>query len=1006
MKSDLPAIQETLKDRPQVKETILQFGEGNFLRAFVDWMIDILNQEGHYRGSVVMVQPIAQGMGEAINRQKGLYTTYLRGLRKGKALEESRLITAVSRCINPYADHQAYIDAGNNPDLRFIISNTTEAGISFHPGDRLEDQPQQSYPGKLTALLYRRFTRFSGDPDKGLVIIPCELIDRNGDRLRDYVRQYAEQWNLGADFLTWLDSHCDFLNSLVDRIVTGYPGEEAPALWETLGYRDDLLVTGELFHLWVIEGSRRYAMELPFQRAGLDVIWTEDMTPYRTRKVRILNGVHTMTALTSFLYGLDTVGQWGSTPDISRFVDHAIFKEIIPACPGVPGELEDFAREVIQRFANPYIVHQVLSISLNSVSKFTTRVLPSLLDYHRSTGSLPQAIPFSLAGLLAFYQVDSDAPGSWQGMRGDQPYPVKDDPAILEAFADLYAPWTPQPDATETLVRLALSRSQWWGTDLSAVPGLVTAVSGHLHRILTQGMKTALGRLLSKIDSQSREIAPRIRRIHPGDTVVVAVDPVPRGTVIEVPEGSIEAGADIPQGHKIAIRAMAPGDPVVKYGFPMGRASTAISPGDHVHTHNVKTGLEGTLEYRYRPGAADPAPGSTPAPHTQRSFQGYVREDGSVGIRNEIWIIPTVGCVNRPAELMAQRAIRALGSKIGPNIDAIVTHPHPYGCSQLGDDHLMTQKILADLVHHPNAGGVLVFGLGCENNYIEEFKKVLGPHNEKRVKFLSAQDTSDEIDAGMQLLEELVDQANQDVRQSVPLEKLIVGLKCGGSDGFSGLSANPLLGQLSDALIDQGGTTILTEVPEMFGAETILMDRAESREVFEDVVGLINGFKEYYLRYNQVVYENPSPGNKEGGITTLEEKSLGCVQKGGRSPVRGVLKYGQRITTHGLNLLEGPGNDIVSVTALAAAGAHLVLFTTGRGTPLGGPVPTVKVSSNTALAEKKPGWIDFNAGPILDGRELTEEFLDFVVDIASGTQTRNELNGYREIAIFKDGVTL
>ena len=445
---------------------------------------------------------------------------------------------------------------------------------------------------------------------------------------------------------------------------------------------------------------------------------------------------------------------------------------------------------------------------------------------------------------------------------------------------------------------------------------------------------------------------------------------------------------NLEDGHKYALRDIKAGENIIKYGNPIGHATCDIRAGEHVHTHNVKTNLSGNLEYVYEPVFYD-----IPAEEQGRTFMGYVRENGDVGIRNEIWIVNTVGCVNK----VSQRLAELTGARY---------FPHPFGCSQLGDDQTVTQKILRGMVNHPNAAGVLVLGLGCENNNIEVFKKVLGEYNPERVRFLNTQDVDDDIEAGVAIINELKAYAAKFERKPVPVSKLRIGLKCGGSDGYSGITANPLVGRLSDKVIAMGGSCVLTEVPEMFGAEHLLMQRCESREVFDKTVSLINDFKDYYTRHNQVIYENPSPGNKKGGITTLEEKSLGCVQKGGLSKVVDVLDYGDTLTKNGLSLLNGPGNDIVAITNLMAAGVHIILFTTGRGTPVGGPVPTVKIATNHSLAERKKNWIDFDASPTLEGNPLTDELFEYVVSVAEGKETCNELHDYREISIFKDGVTL
>ena len=447
---------------------------------------------------------------------------------------------------------------------------------------------------------------------------------------------------------------------------------------------------------------------------------------------------------------------------------------------------------------------------------------------------------------------------------------------------------------------------------------------------------------------------------------------------------------DLSTGHKRAVKEIRAGENVIKYGFPIGHAAEDIHVGDLVHTNNLKTNLGEKLEYVYTPEKQE----LLPLP--ERSFMGYVRKDGQIGIRNDVWVINTVGCVNKVAEEIAKRT-------------GALTFAHPFGCSQLGDDQSVTQKILCGLINHPNAGGVLVLGLGCENNNISELKKVLGEYDRERVRFLNAQEAEDEVEAGVELVKELQAYAAGFKREPVSVSKLKVGLKCGGSDGLSGITANPLVGRFSDLLIRHGGTSVLTEVPEMFGAETLLMNRCETEAVFDKTVTLINNFKDYFIRHNQVIYENPSPGNKAGGITTLEEKSLGCVQKGGTSKVVDVLSYGQRLEKPGLNLLDGPGNDIVAITNLTAAGAHMILFTTGRGTPVGAPVPTVKIATNSALAKHKPGWIDFNAGVLAEGADMdavADELFEFCMKAAEGEKTKNETHGYREISIFKDGVTL
>jgi len=499
-------------------------------------------------------------------------------------------------------------------------------------------------------------------------------------------------------------------------------------------------------------------------------------------------------------------------------------------------------------------------------------------------------------------------------------------------------------------------------------------------------------------------------KLHEKDTVAIALRPFEKGEQLQLDASTtIELLDDVPFGHKISLHALQEQEHVIKFGNSIGVATTAISPGHWIHSQNIKSGLSGILNYEYTPNIeafAEAAIARQQSKDASRVFQGYVREDGDVGIRNEIWIINSVGCINKTCEIVARRA----STMYGDRVDGIYHFAHPYGCSQLGDDLSYTQKLLASLVKHPNAAGILVIGLGCENNQIELFEKVIGEYDPRRIKFLKAQQAEDEIEEALELMEKLVEFAESYTREPVPVSRLKLGLKCGGSDGLSGITANPLVGKMADRLIAAGGSAILTEVPEMFGAESILMERSANKEIFQDVVGLINEFKNYFIRHGQEIYENPSPGNIAGGISTLEEKSLGCTQKGGHAIVTDVIGYGERVQQNGLTLLEAPGNDIVSVTALSAAGAHIVLFTTGRGTPFGGPVPTVKISTNTGLAERKKNWIDFNAGRLLDNitmEELSDELWDQLIAIASGEgQTHNERNGFKEIAIFKDGVTL
>ena len=490
-----------------------------------------------------------------------------------------------------------------------------------------------------------------------------------------------------------------------------------------------------------------------------------------------------------------------------------------------------------------------------------------------------------------------------------------------------------------------------------------------------------------------------ILKINEDDNVAVAIETIPEGAQVTVGDDNITAVTEIPAGHKMALRDLEEGEAVIKYGYPIGHTKAAVKKGEWIHTHNLGTGLGDLLTYTYEPTERKQMPSS------EAYFDGFDRGDGTVGVRNEIWIIPTVGCVNNVAGAIAKQA----NAYVKGSVEEVIAFPHPYGCSQMGDDQEYTRTILADLIHHPNAGGVLVLGLGCENSNIDVLKEYIGEYDADRVKFLVCQETSDEIRDGVEIVKGLIERASKFERTKISASKLIVGLKCGGSDGFSGITANPLVGRFSDLLIGAGGTTILTEVPEMFGAETILMNRCADEELFDKTVTLINDFKNYFKSNNQTIYENPSPGNKKGGISTLEDKSLGCTQKSGSAAVTGVLNYGERVQTPGLNLLSAPGNDLVAATALAASGAHIVLFTTGRGTPFASPVPTMKIASNSGLADRKSNWIDFNAGTLVEGGKMEEtakELFSFVLETASGRKVCSERAGFHDMAIFKQGVTL
>lgn len=493
---DFPSDVKVVSCSAKLPEKVLQFGEGNFLRAFVDWMVHQLNTQDLFQGSIVLVQPIAEGLTEKINAQDGLYTLFLRGLKDGQAFEQKEVIHSVSRCLNPYDDWKTVLSCAESSDLEFIVSNTTEAGIVFREQDRLTDCPPVSYPGKLTALLYQRFTFFKGDPQKGLVIIPCELIDRNGDNLKKVIFQFVDSWDLPSEFKTWLQESNQFLNSLVDRVVTGYPRDDIKEITQYLGYEDDLVDTGEIFHLWVIEGPQELAERLPFTKIGLNVIWTNDMTPYRTRKVRILNGAHTASIPAAFLYGLETVGELMDHAVLGRYIRQLIYEEIIPSIDLDKAMLKEFADAVVERFQNPYIHHYLLSILLNSSSKFKARVLPSILEYENLHHQLPDKLTFSFAALIAVYKDGVIDGSAMKAQRQSGVFIMKDDLAALQFFTNTWSHFDGTPAAAKEVAKTVLASEILWGQDLTTVPGFVDKIGDYLYQITGQGMQATVNRLV------------------------------------------------------------------------------------------------------------------------------------------------------------------------------------------------------------------------------------------------------------------------------------------------------------------------------------------------------------------------------------------------------------------------------------------------------------------------------------------------------------------------------
>lgn len=939
--------------KPSRPERIMQFGEGNFLRAFVDMMVQRMNAlTPSWNGSVVIVKP-RPGSTEKFDRQDCMYQVWTRGLGRNGEVDEVELIDSVSRIIDPNSTPDSFWKLAENPDIKWIVSNTTEAGIIFDPDDT--DSPDgmpRTFPGKLTRWLYLRFESSHGDKSFGVVILPCELIENNARHLRECIDRYASKWNLPAAFTEWINSCCRIIPTLVDRIVPGRPSEsEVVEITSRTGYDDKLIVKGELYHLWVIGASAQETGNLPLKEAGINVEYVPSVKPCYDRKVTILNAAHSALAPMALLAGETIVRETCLNPTMRRWIDNLIYDNLVPSLPYPVDEMKSFADDVMLRFLNPFIDHDVRSIMLNAFPKFASRDIPVLKRYREKYGKLPQHIVEGLAALACCYRGDVVAAGDL--------FIPNDNPEIIDEVA---CAWKVS-SIRETATRI-LAMESVWNENLNLVPGLTDA-------------------LASAIDALNGSFI----RIHPDDNVEVALADTPL----------------IPRGHKRALQNFAQGDNIVKYGSVIGTATRNIRKWEWIDADDIATTLNGEIDLDYTPALPDIKKKDC----DDTVFNGYRRRGNKAGIRNEIWIVPTVGCVGKTAEKLATRFIERHPEHEG--IDGIYAFNHNYGCSQLGHDHEATREILRDIVLHPNAGGVLVVGLGCENNQPAMFRTILGDYDSSRIKFLIAQETPDELTEGDRLLDEIYDTCRHDRREPLPLSMLRVGLKCGGSDGLSGITANPLLGRLSEWLWRRGASLVMSEVPEMFGAEHILGSRCVSPDIFERFKEMIDNFRIYYISHGEPVGENPSPGNKRGGISTLEEKSLGCIQKCGCLPVEDVIPYGDVATASGLTLLSGPGNDLVSSTALAAAGCQMILFSTGRGTPFGTFVPTVKIATNTPLATKKPGWIDFNAGEIADGtdpEELLSRLISTILDIASGTPARNETAGYRDIAIFRNGVTL
>jgi altronate hydrolase len=919
---------------------VAQFGEGNFLRAFADHYFDILNEKGGDY-SVSIIKPGERGNLDKFIKQNNIYHIVFTGVHDGGTIEEARKITVVKEAF-PYYDKQSFERLAKDNDLKLVISNTTEAGIYFSEKDREDDLKNSSYPAKLTVFLYNRF--LAGKD--GVYILPVELIEKNADRLKECVNSYIKLWNLPEDFHIWNEEKNYFCNTLVDRIVSGYPPEDMEEYYQGLLNQEDydeLLTVSEPFGLWVIENKGNISDYIVQGNNGIDVEIVEDIEIYKKRKVRILNGSHTNMVFAALWNELETVSKAMENIDILSFVMDTLKFEILPFVEGDSASNRCYAFNTIIRLQNEFLNHKLISISLNSISKWKARVLPTFIDYYNKFGKIPKNLTLGFSYLIYTYKsLYKNGEGFFFHTCFFYEHELRDDPTYLEFFMN-----------GGTLKEFLSEKI--WGIDLNGMDNLYETVEKYISLFEGGGLPLMKNTL-----------------INPKDNVLI----------------SLEKGL-VSTGHKIARCDIKKGDSIIKYGAEIGKATKDIKEEEWIHTHNMVTCLDEIKPIIYEKEE------NTNLVKENSSFLGYPNANGA-GIRKYIYIIPTVGCVNGIC-----KELEKIGNQINEGrADGIFALTHQFGCSQLGEDSTNIRKLLCSLARNPNAAYTLFVGLGCENNTLQGIINELEPYNKGQFAFFNAQDVLDEIDHGTELIKSFLIKLEKMERREFPFSALTVGLKCGGSDGLSGITANPCVGEISDRIIENGGSAILTEIPEMFGAEQRVVNKCISKEVADRLLALIEEYKNNYRACGMPIYENPSPGNKEGGITTLEEKSLGCILKGGSFPIVDVLKYGDIREKQGLSVLSAPGNDLIASTALAAAGCQLILFTTGRGTPFSSCVPTLKISSNWNLTAWKTDWIDHCAYS-----DSEDGLYELILDTINGKYLCKS-EKYAEIAFYKIGVTL
>ncbi|RPD47407.1 tagaturonate reductase [Paracnuella aquatica] len=1030
-------------------EKVLQFGTGVLLRGLPDYFIDKANKMGLFNGRVVVVKSTAQGSIDAFETQDGLYTLCIRGVREGKAVSENGINASISRVLNAASEWSAILECAHNPELQIIISNTTEAGFQLVPDD-IHAAPPASFPGKLLAFLYQRYQAFGGSPESGMVIVPTELVPDNGTKLAQMMQQLAQQANLEPAFAQWLQAHNRFCNSLVDCIVPGIPDTAAKAAIEKeLGYEDALLTMSEAYRLWAIEGDDHVRLVLGFAAADPSVLIAPDIRLHRELKLRLLNATHTLSCAVAFLAPFATVKDAMNNAGFTRFLTGLMLEEIAPAIPyPVDASVaEAFGRQVLDRFRNPHIRHQWLSISVQYTAKIKARCVPLLLEHYSKNATAPQLMALGFAGYLAFSKAVRQQDGQYFGEWNGQSYPIQDDQA-----ATLFAHW--QKGEAAAVVQAVLSDTTLWGTDLTQLPLFSETVLEHLMIILAGGLPQAL-QLDADHAQPTPEMKHRITKIHPDDNVLVALANLEAGETLHYSGDAYTLPGRVPAKHKFVTTDLQPGDPVYMYGVLVGKAHTAIVRGGVITTSNLK--------HAASPFTIGDRKLDWPKPDVSkfanRTFSGYHRRDGKVGTANYWVVIPMVFCENRNLDVLRESLVEELGfgrnrqnrvavaqlvdlyksgasvdailnadlqvaetaqkrAALFPNVDGIKFLTHDGGCGGTRQDAQALCGLLAGYIAHPNVAGATVLSLGCQNAQAQMLLEELAkrdPSLSKPVYVLEQQAVGTEAN----LISEAIKQtfaglvyANSLERKPAPLSKLCIGLECGGSDGFSGISANPAIGYTSDLLVALGGSVILSEFPELCGAEQNISDRCVDTETAQRFAHLMQVYNQRAVEAGSGFDMNPSPGNIKDGLITDAIKSAGAAKKGGTSPVVAVLDYPELVTKPGLNLLCTPGNDVESTTAEVASGANVVLFTTGLGTPTGNPVaPVVKISSNTALAQKMHDIIDIDTGTIIDGEETIEQagerILEYVIRVASGEQEVCAVRkGQDDFIPWKRGVSL